>query len=259
MRPCVTPPLTIRGIEFGGPKPLFCVPLVAKTAEELLDQAHIARQLEADVIEWRVDSFSNLDDTSVLDAIRRLRMVLDHEPILFTLRSAAEGGVKQLPQHFRTQCISAAVRSRLIDLVDIELSNEPEMVETVVGTAHAHATRVVLSFHDFHSTPPNSTLLLKISEMAKHGADVAKIACMPQNAADVLRLLESTFSARQAYPALPLCTMAMGRAGALSRVAGFLYGSDMAFAVGQQISAPGQIPIREARAMTEALLRYACE
>jgi len=50
--------------------------------------------------------------------------------------------------------------------------------------------------------------------------------------------------------------MAMGSMGVISRVAGFLYGSDMAFAVGKTASAPGQIPIADARRMTELLLRY---
>lgn len=93
--------------------------------------------------------------------------------------------------------------------------------------------------------------------MIHQGADIAKVACMPREPGDVLRLLQVTLSARQIFPAVPLCTMSMGSLGALSRVAGFLYGSDMAFAVGQEVSAPGQIPLMEARAMTEALLRYA--
>jgi 3-dehydroquinate dehydratase I len=257
MRPCVTPPLRIRGVEFGGPKPLFCVPLVAKEKKELLDQANVAHHSEADVVEWRVDSYNDLTDKSVAEALNGLRSILDRELILFTLRIAAEGGAKQVSQDARTQCINAAVRSGLIDLVDVELCNEPEMLQTVVGTAHDHATRVILSFHDFQATPTNDRLLGKISDMKRQGADLAKIACMPQEPGDVLRLLQATLSARQAFPTLPLCTISMGRLGSLSRVAGFLYGSDMAFAVGQEISAPGQIPIKEARAITEALLRHA--
>jgi len=56
---------------------------------------------------------------------------------------------------------------------------------------------------------------------------------------------------------LPLCTMAMGRLGILSRVAGFLFGSDMAYAVSQESSAPGQVPIADARAISDGPLKYA--
>ena len=47
-----------------------------------------------------------------------------------------------------------------------------------------------------------------------------------------------------------------GALGSITQVAGFLYGSDMAFAFGKATSAPGQLPIQEARRTTELLLRY---
>ena len=256
MRPCVTTPLVIRGAEFGGPGPLFCVPLVARDLKELIAQAHVARGVEADVVEWRADSYSDLSDESIFDAARNLRLVLDREPIVFTLRIAAEGGAKQISQDDRIQCLDVLLRSGFVDIIDVELCNGPAFLERMIARAHEYSTRVIVSFHDFQATPANEVLLGKISAMIGHGADIAKIACMPKERQDVLRLLQVTLAARQTFPAVPLCTMAMGGLGSLSRVAGFLYGSDMAFAVGQEVSAPGQIPIRDARMMTEALLRY---
>ena len=258
MRPCVTPALVIRGVEFGGPRPLFCVPLVAKDLDQLLKQAEVAHRLEPDVVEWRVDSFGELNSESVIEAARQLRLVLDREPIVFTLRIATEGGAAAIGQELRAHCIDAVLRSGLIDLIDVELCNGPEFLESVIQTAHSHAVRVIVSFHDFQATPSNEAMLGKLSAMIRQGADIGKIACMPREPGDVLRLLQTTLAARQIFPAMPLCTMSMGSLGSVSRVAGFLYGSDMAFAVGQEASAPGQIPLGEARAMTEALLRYGC-
>src|SRR4029450_6364670 len=102
----------------------------------------------------------------------------------------------------------------------------------------------------------NDLLLAKVGEMQELGADIAKIAVMPQKPEDVLRLLHVTVLARRQFPRLPLVTMSMGALGSITRVAGFLYGSDMAFAVGKAASAPGQIPIEDARRTTELLLRY---
>jgi len=220
-------------------------------------QAHVAHGLAPDVVEWRADSYGELGAESVAEALDRLRGVLDREPIIFTLRISAEGGARQMPQDARASCIDAVLRSGLIDLVDVELCNGPQFLEPIIETAHSHATRVILSSHDFESTPGNEVLLGRISAMVRQGADIAKIACMPREPGDVLRLLQATLAARLIFPAVPLCTMSMGNLGSLSRVAGFLYGSDMAFAVGQAVSAPGQIQIGEARAITEALLRYA--
>jgi 3-dehydroquinate dehydratase-1 len=140
--------------------------------------------------------------------------------------------------------------------VDIELCNEPSFREPILSAARAHGVRIILSAHDFQNTPANDDMLEKISAMNRLGADVAKIAVMPRAQTDVLRLLQVTLEARKCFPRLALCTMSMGAVGAVSRVAGFLYGSDMSFAVGQTASAPGQIPIADARAMADKLLLY---
>jgi len=204
-------------------------------------------------VEWRVDSYSDLSDSSVLEAARALRSVTDRRPILFTLRIKAEGGARQISQDVRAQCIHTALRSGLVDIVDVELCNGPQFLQPIIEAAHHRAVRVVLSYHDFESTSGNDVLFERISEMIRQGADIAKIACMPRQPEDVLRLLHATLTARQAFPGVPLCTMSMGELGSWSRVVGFLYGSDMAFAVGQEASAPGQIPIAKARAMAETL------
>jgi 3-dehydroquinate dehydratase-1 len=110
--------------------------------------------------------------------------------------------------------------------------------------------------HDFNATPPSHELLDLIRSMRARGADIAKIATMPKTPDDVMRLLQVTIAARREFPDLPLATMSMGGLGSVTRVAGFLYGCDMAFAVGKTPSAPGQIPIEEARKITDLLLRY---
>jgi 3-dehydroquinate dehydratase I len=257
VRPCVTPPRLIRGIEFGGSKPLFCVPLVARDLNQLLTQASVVHGLAPDVVEWRADAYSEASVEPLVEAARDLRSALDHELIVFTLRHSMEGGAQPISQDIRGNCIGAVLRSGLVDLVDVELSNGRQFLEPIINTAHDHGGSIIVSFHDFQATPSNEMLLGTISAMIDQGADIAKIACMPREPGDVLRLLQVTLAARRIFPSVPLCTMSMGSLGSLSRVAGFLYGSDMAFAVGQEVSAPGQMPLSEARALAEGLLRYA--
>jgi 3-dehydroquinate dehydratase I len=256
MRPCLANPLKVLNVDFGGPKPLFCVPLTATNPEQLLRQAVVARDLRADLVEWRADCFANRTEAALTQAASRLRSVVTHAPILFTLRGATEGGKSELAQNTRKSCIERVAESGSVNLIDIELSNEESFVQGVIQTAHRNAAKVVLSFHDFLKTPDNGFLLDTIGRMVERGGDIAKLACMPQNLHDVLRMLEVTLTARERYPATPLCTMAMGGLGSVTRTAGFLYGSDMAFAVGEESSAPGQIPIADARAITAKLLQY---
>ena len=257
MRPRVEAPFAVRGLEYGGARPLFCVPLVAADLRNLLAQAGVAHELAADLVEWRADFYEDLTVGGFIDSLSRLRSILPDEPVIFTLRIKAEGGAREVPQEIRKACIEAVSASGLVDLIDLELCNETAFLESAMRVAQDHGVRVILSFHDFEKTPANEELLEKISLMSRRGADVAKIAVMPQTAGDVLRLLEVTLEARQCFPRLALCTMSMGRLGVLSRVAGFLFGSDMAFGAGQESSAPGQVPIADARVISEKLLKYA--
>ena len=257
MRTCVSRPLRIRSIEFGGAKPLFCVPLVATEVDSLLRQAKVARELAPDLVEWRADSFTDQTAEAFPEAARRLRAEVGDIPVIFTLRIKSEGGARLIDHALRSACIDAVLRSGHADIVDLELSNGREFLKPLIDTAHKHRVSVILSFHDFEKTGSSDDLLGTIRALVEAGADIAKIACMPRTSEDALRMLQATSAARAAFPNVPLCTMSMGKLGSITRTAGFMFGSDMAFAVGQEVSAPGQIPLADARAITEKLLKYA--
>ncbi len=256
MKRRIASPLRVRNVEFGGDKPLFCIPIVARDLRELAAQAEIAHKLKPELIEWRSDFFSTPTTTSLIEAARLIHEIALTEPIIFTLRAKNEGGAQDIPQPERRNLIEAVLRSSTIDLVDLELANGDEFLRSTMQVAKQHGIPVILAFHDFERTGDDDFLLSKIESMRSHGASIAKIAVMPQSHEDVLRLLRITARARTLYPRLPLITMAMGALGSITRTAGFLFGSDMSFALGQAGSAPGQIPIEDARRLTEILLRY---
>jgi 3-dehydroquinate dehydratase-1 len=256
VKPTVEAPIQVRGVGFGGDKPLFCIPLVAAEPAELTAQADIAHRLRPDLVEWRADFSHDWSPEGLVSTAKLLRQALPEEPIIFTLRVAGEGGAQPMPQTARKAAIEAILRSGCVDLLDLELANEPEFLRPLMSLAKEHGVPVILAFHDFQGTPSTEELLAKIALMRETGADIAKLAVMPRTDGDVLRLLQVTATARNLHPALPLSIMSMGALGSITRVAGFLYGSDMAFAVGKQASAPGQIPIEDARLMTTLLLRY---
>ena len=249
-------PLRIRGIEFGGEKPLFCIPLVPADLGSLTDQARVAIQLEPDLVEWRADFFQDATPDALVGAARSLRDLIPDTPVIFTLRVRHEGGAQDQPQPLRSRLIEAVLRSAAVDVVDLELANETPFLDPLMATARECGVRVLLAMHNFNETPSSGALLGHIRAMQSLGADIAKFAVMPRSHEDVLRVFEVTAAARREFPDLPLVTMAMGSMGVISRVAGFLYGSDMAFAVGQTASAPGQIPIDDARRMADLLRRY---
>jgi 3-dehydroquinate dehydratase-1 len=256
MKPTVEPAVLIRGLEFGGSKPLFCIPLVAGNLDQLTEQADIARGLKPELVEWRADFFQDLTPSALVGAARVLRELLVEQAIIFTLRISNEGGVQEISQSARHCLIEAVLRSKTVDIVDLELANEPEFLDSLMAVASECGVWILLAFHDFKGTPANDLLLDRIAAMRLRGANIAKIAVMPRTPDDVMRLFQVTIAARNLFPALPLATMSMGALGSISRVAGFLYGSDMSFAVGKEPSAPGQVPIEDARKMAEMLLHY---
>ena len=77
---------------------------------------------------------------------------------------------------------------------------------------------------------------------------------MARGPEDALTLLAATNQAsREVSPAL--IGVSMGPHGALSRIAGFAFGSALTFGVAAAGSAPGQMPIGELRAAIELLRR----
>ena len=75
------------------------------------------------------------------------------------------------------------------------------------------------------------------------GADLPKLAVMPNSPSDVLELLAATAEMAEQHPETPVITMSMGALGAVSRLCGETFGSAMTFANPGQASAPGQVAL----------------
>ena len=248
MRPESKIKVNVRGTVIGGPKVAVCLPLVAKNRKALLDQAGATISMQPDLLEWRVDSYDGATHTvETLDTLAAMRSTIDGMPLIFTCRIQKEGGARSLPQEHRLDLISAAVRSGHVDIVDIELCNGPEFIESIRRTCREAGTPLMLSYHDFKETPEEGFICDTLLQARNLGADIAKMAVMPNNYGDVLTLMNATLWARTQTVEIPIVTMAMGEAGGISRIAGGLFGSDMTFAMGRDASAPGQIPIDRLR------------
>jgi 3-dehydroquinate dehydratase-1 len=250
-------PITLRGRPLaGGALPAICVPLVARTAEGLLAEAAAAAAQRPDLLEWRVDYFEDIARTAdVVTQAGRIKRQSGGLPLLFTCRAAVEGGEPVALSDDQVAELHAAVcAAGDVDLVDIEMAADPRHLATVCRSARAHGQALVLSFHDFHRTPALDQLLARFRQAHALGADLAKVAVMPHTPGDVLTLLQATWQASRELP-VAVAGMAMGPLGAVSRVGGGEFGSALTFAMGQNASAPGQLPIADLRAALDALRR----
>jgi len=245
--------VTIGDVVLGDGVPKIIVPLVGSTAAEILDEGAAAASLDCDLVEWRIDYYADVADAVKTAELSRTLKAAVGKPVLVTFRTKREGGQRELPEAAYFAVYDAVIAHGCADLVDVELALPAERVARLVSAAHAQGIKVVMSSHDFESTPPKDEIIRRLRSMQDRGADVLKIAVMPRTPDDVLTLLRATEEMHRLYARRPLITMAMGPLGAVSRVSGELFGSCATFGAAAQSSAPGQIPVDELRAILNAL------
>ncbi|MBL0716321.1 MAG: type I 3-dehydroquinate dehydratase [Desulfosarcina sp.] len=240
--------VTVRDKVIGGPDPLICLPLVASEKSELLNQAQELKQFDPDLLEWRIDAYDKVEDIGEsLKVLKELREKIGNIPMIFTCRIDVEGGFKKISPDMRLNLIKTSIQSGHLDIVDVEMCNEPDFMAAVKETAKEFGTRLIFSYHNFNATPDEAFIHAKLTRAQEMGADIAKLAVMPKDYADVLTLLNATLKARTGAVKVPIVTMSMGPEGGVTRLVGGLFGSDITFAIGKKASAPGQIPIGELR------------
>lgn len=240
--------VTVKGKEIGGEKPLICVPLVGKHDEDIINELEKILDKKPDLIEWRADHYENLANTEcVLKVLGRITEETQEIPIIFTIRSIKEGGEEiSLTEREKLELIEQVCYSGSIDIFDYELVNDNEDIQFLCEVAKKHEVKLILSYHNFESTPDFETMVGKCREAESMGADIAKVSVMPTKMEDVLLLLQATEVANQEVN-IPLITISMGQYGSISRMSGWLFGSAVTFAIGEQSSAPGQVPIEDLR------------
>ncbi|MDD2809058.1 type I 3-dehydroquinate dehydratase [Rhodoferax sp.] len=249
------PPLQGQPIASGKP-PLVCTPLVGRTPDRLMAELAVVLPKKPDVLEWRVDFFEQIGQLeAVIAVVAAIKKEAGGVPLLFTRRSVLEGGEPiALLEDQVVALLTAVCQSKTIDLVDYELVNDADHLAQVRAAAKANGIQLVLSYHNFACTPALDELVAKFLLAEQCGADVAKVAVMPQNLDDVLTLLTATHQARSKLH-IPLISMAMGPLGAVTRLVGGVFGSSLTFAVGASSSAPGQVPIEDLNAVLAVLAR----
>ena len=177
--------------------------------------------------------------------MQALREVIGEMPIPFTFRTSKEGGEKTIETGAYVELNQNAAKTGLIDLVDVEAFTGDEAVKAVVETAHANGVKVIASNHDFHKTPAKEEIVSRLRKMQDLGADIPKIAVMPQNKKDVLTLLAATEEMASEYADRPIITMSMSGTGVISRLCGEVFGSALTFGAVGKVSAPGQMGIED--------------
>lgn len=234
--------LKIRNLELGSGIPAICIPNVGKTKDEILSLTKQYKSMPMDLMEWRADWFEEVENADqVLKVLEDIRNILEDTPLLFTFRTKKEGGVHEMDTASYVNLNKIVAQSHLADLIDVEFFTGDEIVADLIRTIHENNTKVVASNHDFHKTPAKDDIIYRLRRMQDAGADIPKIAVMPQSKQDVITLLAATEEMSSNYADRPIITMSMSGTGSISRLACEAFGSCLTFGSGSMASAPGQI------------------
>ncbi len=244
----------VRKVKIGEGIPKICVPIVGKTKEDIINEVNAFDNIPLDLVEWRGDFFEDIfNEESVKKVLGELRLILGDIPLLFTFRTLKEGGEREVDPHKYCELNKRVIETGQADLIDVELFTGKEIVKDIIDFAHDHGAWVIGSNHDFQKTPPKEEIIARLKEMKDLGADIPKIAIMPNSKKDVLALLEATLEATEKYNLGPIITMSMSNLGAISRAFGEFFGSSITFASAGRSSAPGQIEVKELDSILKAI------
>ena len=202
---------------------------VITSAEELRLAARMRRP--PDLFELRLDHFAKIDMQ-----IPRLPA-----PLILTARDPREGGANKLSIKQRRRLLAQFLDRAAY--IDIELRNaralksiacrgvaQRSRVDLVrqrtdsPWRARRKKIRVILSFHDFDSTPSVRRLSAMASKAKSLGADVFKVATRTDTQRELARLREFIMGSsrcddhgRRSAPTLPLSVMGIGKLALKSR------------------------------------------
>ena len=241
------------GTLMGEGTPKICVPIVAETKEAIREKAEEISRLPVEVVEWRADFYEEIFTEGKLEEIlSMLREILKSQAILYTFRSADEGGQRTADKDTYYGLNERAAASGYADLIDVEAFMDEDCSPVHIRKLQELGTHVIASNHDFAATPVPEEMLRRLNRMQELGADVVKLAVMPGCPQDVLNLLQVTLKASESLE-VPVITMSMGKPGVISRISGGLTGSALTFATVGDASAPGQIPAEKMRKILDII------
>ncbi|RUM32096.1 MAG: type I 3-dehydroquinate dehydratase [Aquifex sp.] len=207
---------------------LIAVPLDDSNFSENLKRA---KKKGADLIELRVDQFSNTSLNYVKEKLEEVKS--KGLKTILTIRSPEEGGreVKNREELFENL-------APLSDYTDVELSSRGLLVKLYNLTKEA-GKKLIISYHNFETTPPNWVIREVLREGYRYGG-IPKIAVKANSYEDVSRLL---CVSRQVEGEKII--ISMGDYGKISRLAGYVFGSVITYCSLEKAFAPGQIPLEE--------------
>jgi len=197
---------------------MICVPIVAKTTKEALND--IKKAKDADLIELRIDFIRDINDKNLTKLIKSTR-----KKIIVTDRKK------------RIKLVEKAIELKT-DFIDLDLKIGEKIIKQLIK--NKKRTKVIVSFHNFKKTDKKE-VLRKYTQIKRLGADVVKVATFANSINDNKVIFDLIAKAKkEKKKIIGLC---IGKKGQISRILSPLFGAELTFgslSKGKE-SAPGQL------------------
>ena len=180
-----------------------------------------------DVVEIRLDQLIQENEL-------KAKITSITKPLLLTCRHPKEGGDNNISEPLKRVSIIEPLLSHA-SAIDIEISTANEM-KNLITEAKSKNIQVVLSYHNFETTPNLAELKTIATEAKDKGADIIKIATTTNTIQELMTLL--TFSENGSIENLSF--MGMGKFGMSSRLVAAQSGSVLNYSAIAETSIEGQ-------------------
>ena len=144
-----------------------------------------------------------------------------------------------------------------VEYIDTELEYPDDLQLQLRNRARSAGTKLIVSWHNFSTTPPLKQLLEVYHNCAEKGADVVKIVTTANSLIDATRTMRLYRSVarlpRKRDNRPPLAAFAMGSAGKFTRYLSLKLGSPLSYTYpdGANATAPGQYSESQLAALLE--------
>ena len=227
----------------------ICVSIPLENMNTISDKIIKAKEQGAEIVEIRLDYFPKILETDPL-TLKPLLECCDI-PIIFTLRSASEGGKNSLKEAVRIEYIKSLIELKP-QYIDLEARLPPDILKTLYRLAIQNSVKVIYSSHDFERTPNivnAQTLIYQIIkkceglEEENNPNAIIKVVFTAKGGQDNLVAVQLVRWLRRMDRNI-IC-FCMGEKGVYSRLESLKAGAYLTFASMDKATAPGQLNIND--------------
>lgn len=213
------------------PQTKIAIPIFQAKKEDVIKVAEDCIEKGADVLEFRIDALDNPNFKDIQEIIEEINF-----PMIATNRISSEGGSFKGTEEERIDILLKC--APLVDYVDIELQSDDKYIKQIQDTG----VTTIVSYHDFHKTPEINEIMYIVEKEQKLG-DIAKVAFMPNDLDDTLKILAILSHCENTI------AISMSDLGSYTRVMASKFDSPITFAAGTDVTAPGQIDIETMKSL----------